>query len=376
MRIIHVAPGITESGIGVHVRELTEALSRRGIETRIYTVGSIETGKLFIPSDPKGRITLGNLEILEFFGINPPTFGGILPEISNPFPHPIFVKRLSEEEGIIHIHGNEYFITIVAALLSNIGRKPYVLSVHNVGKAFTDYSSIRFLRKVLNLSLFKYAIKHADAVIAPTDEAANYVRKFQPRRVEKIRLAIDFRRFSGLRERNGGYVLYLGRLDPVKEVDLLIDAAPLVLERTDINFVIAGDGIERARLESLAVERGVEDKIRFLGKVRYANVPKVLSGAAVFYAGRGSGYTLLESAAARRPIVCIEDEWSIYTIGGKSNALFVPKDRRRLAEAILSILESPELAHSLIEGAYSFVLKNASWDCVIEDYIRLYKSLE
>lgn len=372
---MHVAPGITEAGIGVHVRELAKALSKRGVETKIYTVGSIERGKICIPSTPDGRWIDERVEINEFFGINPPEFGGILPELFNPFPHPDFFRKLSKEEGVIHIHGNEYFITVVASLIAKLMKKPYVLTIHNVGKAFSGNPSIKVFRILLNSSLFNMVIKQANAVVAPTDEAVRYLKRFRPRRIERIRLAIDLKRFEGHCEPNSRYVLYLGRLDPVKEVNLLIESAQLVLEQIDVDFVIAGDGVERRRLESLVEERGLSEKFNFLGKIAYADVPNVFSGALAFYAGKAAGYTLLECAAAKKPIICVRDEWSLDAIGGEGNALFVPKDSKHLAETIISVIKDQKLRSSLIENAYEFVREHASWDVVIDDYIKVYQSM-
>jgi len=375
LRVVHVTPGITEAGIGVHVRELAKALSKRGVETKIYTVGSIERGKICIPSTPDGRRINEGIEVNEFFGINPPEFGGILPELFNPFPHPDFFRRLSKEEGVIHIHGNEYFITIAASSIAKLTKKPYVLTIHNVGKAFSDDPLIKPLRAILNSSLFNMAIRQANAVIAPTDEAVRYLKRFRPRRVERIRLAIDLKRFEGNCEHNSRYILYLGRLDPVKEVDLLIEAAELVLQQVDVDFVIAGDGVEKIKLESLVKQKGLSEKFNFLGKMAYADVPNVFLGALAFYAGRAAGYTLLESAAAKKPIICVRDEWSLDAIGGEGNALFVPKDSKHLAEAIISVIKDQKLRSSLIENAYRFVKEHASWGRVVDDYMKVYQSL-
>jgi len=372
LKVVLVTPGITEAGIGIHVRELARALNKRGVEVVIYTVGSGHVGNLCIPRSG----SMGNIKVKEFYGINPPSYGNLLPRLYNPVPHPNFVNNLMREDGIFHIHGNEYFTTVIGSIIAKLKDKPFVLTIHNVGKGLASNFTINLLRKLLNKSIFKMVIRSADVVIAPTTEAVDYLKKFEPRRIEKIRLAIDLERFKHLNNySNHGYVLYLGRLEPVKGVELLIKAVPFILRKIDIDFVIAGYGSEREKLESLVNKMNLSKKVKFLGHVPYEKVPNVFAGASVFYGGRAGGYSLLEAAAARKPIICIEDKWSKETIGGSKNAFFIPYEESVLAKAIVTLFEDESFVRNLTERTYRFVKEHASWAAAIDRYLDVYESL-
>lgn len=120
-------------------------------------------------------------------------------------------------------------------------------------------------------------------------------------------MGIDARRFAALprRPRRGDTVLFVGRLVPVKGVDVLVDAFARV--RADARLVIAGDGPEAARLRAAAGPR-----VEFAGEVRGAARDRLLAAADVVVVpsvevegGRSEGTPVvaLEAMAAGVPVV-------------------------------------------------------------------------
>ena len=97
----------------------------------------------------------------------------------------------------------------------------------------------------------------------------------------------------------GEYALVLSRLSPEKGVDIAIEAAAAA----GVPLRVAGDGPDRARLESLARSADV----RFLGQVQPARVGPLLRGAAMVLVPSRCheffGYSALEAMAAGVPVV-------------------------------------------------------------------------
>src|SRR5437667_346780 len=102
----------------------------------------------------------------------------------------------------------------------------------------------------------------------------------------------------------------IGRLDVQKGFDVAIQALPKVRAATPaVRLVVAGDGLERDRLRTLAEEVGVADIVEFLGAVDRRRVAEVLSEAlAVVIPSRYEGLPLvaLEAAWAGRPVVATD----------------------------------------------------------------------
>ncbi len=162
-----------------------------------------------------------------------------------------------------------------------------------------------------------------------------------PRALERRRLGLE--RFT---------LLSIGRLVPVKG---LVEAVGALRARGDLEWLIAGEGPERARLERLA--RGARLRVRLLGTVTGARKQALLGAADAFVlpsrvlaSGRSEGVptALLEAMAAGLPAVAAD-------VGGvpevlrhqHSGLLFDPRAPGALEAAIDRLLAAPELARAL-----------------------------
>jgi glycosyltransferase involved in cell wall biosynthesis len=95
----------------------------------------------------------------------------------------------------------------------------------------------------------------------------------------------------------------LGRLDPTKRFDLVIEsAAPLLGERC--RLLVVGDGTERARLEDLATRRGVAGFVTFTGERH--DVAAMFSAMDLFVCSSAQetfGLSVLEAMANGLPVL-------------------------------------------------------------------------
>lgn len=104
------------------------------------------------------------------------------------------------------------------------------------------------------------------------------------------------------------YVVFVGRLHPVKGVPLLLDALAKLAGESRLTFdtVLVGDGAERAALERQAQSLGLGGRIRFAGERPHAEVPQWLQAADVFCLPslmEGMPNVVLEALACRVPVV-------------------------------------------------------------------------
>jgi phosphatidylinositol alpha-1,6-mannosyltransferase len=127
---------------------------------------------------------------------------------------------------------------------------------------------------------------------------------FQPRASE------GFRRQHGLEGRK--VLLSLTRLVPRKGVDRVIEALPAIAARfADVIYVVVGDGPQAPALRSLAQVKGVEDRVRFVGPVAFAETADFYNAADIVLlpnraeAGEADGLPLvfLEANACAKPVI-------------------------------------------------------------------------
>ena len=145
-----------------------------------------------------------------------------------------------------------------------------------------------------------------------------------------------------------GYVLYFGRLSPEKGVDELLHALVRV---PHIPVIIAGDGPERPRLESLARELNL-NRVFFAGQVGGEKLQQLIGGCSfsVFpsHAYETLGKSILESYAYARPVVA-SDLGSRRELveHGVTGLLYSPGDRDQLAHAIGFLYDRPDLIEKM-----------------------------
>jgi glycosyltransferase involved in cell wall biosynthesis len=108
----------------------------------------------------------------------------------------------------------------------------------------------------------------------------------------------------------GPRVAYVGRLEPYKNVDVLVRAVAQLVERFPaIELVVIGEGTDRTRLERLSASLGIDARVRFVGFVSDAEKDRWLASSRVCVcpsAKEGWGLTVIESNALGTPNVATD----------------------------------------------------------------------
>ncbi len=171
--------------------------------------------------------------------------------------------------------------------------------------------------------------------------------------------------------------LWVGRLDPVKGLGILLDAFGQVYADVDAHLLIAGDGPLRAQLEDNAKERGLSGSVHFLGARN--DVPSLLMSVdAFFFPSRTEGLpnALLEAMAAGKAIVTTNVPGCRDLIRNGENGFVVSYgDVAKLASAIRSVLTNSELARRLGEQASRDIDQNWHVDATSNAYESLYREM-
>ena len=105
-------------------------------------------------------------------------------------------------------------------------------------------------------------------------------------------------------------------------------------------------------LEADVRERGLQETVRFLGRV--TNIPELLALSNLVVQpslAESFGYALLEAMCLGKPIVATACGGIPEVIGENEAGLLIPMaDAQALADAIIRVLQSPELARQLGEA--------------------------
>ena len=137
------------------------------------------------------------------------------------------------------------------------------------------------------------------------------------------------------------------RLFPKNGVEFFVRALPAIVVGADVDVIVIGDGPDRGKLEALARELEVADRIDFLGARPHAEMPGLLCSAdlAVFPSlVEATSVAALECMACRLPVAASAVGGLPQIVDDSVGGLFPPADPGALATKVLELLADGELA--------------------------------
>ncbi len=187
----------------------------------------------------------------------------------------------------------------------------------------------------------------------------------------------NLRRAVGLAE-DAKIVGAIGRLVPIKNIPLLLEAAALARQHDeDIRVVIIGDGELRAELEARIKELNLTDAVTLVGWLPdLLGVYADLDAFVLSSDNEGTPVALIEAMAAGCPVIATR----VGGVGdlvddGETGRLVPPGDREALAKALLALFREPERTRQMAERARRRVLELHQDRDRIADVDQLYRAL-
>lgn len=285
----------------------------------------------------------------------------------------------ADQFDIIHLNSLYSFVVLSGSVAARLHSKPYVLMPHGTLAPFQRTISER--KKLLYDWLFSSRIlNNAAAIIFTTDSEANEVIPLRIRAPFRIvPPGIEFADYQQLPKRgkfrekwlqgyNGPLILYLGRLNAKKGIEILVPAfAKFVHSYGSAVLAIVGSGdppdygsqiiewVNRERISSNVVLTGPligEEKLTALAD---ADVFVLTSRAENF------ATAMFEAMASRLPVV-ITKGLNMYAEIQKANAgIVVDFDIQQIASAMLVLISNPQQRIQMGENAY-MLARLYSWE--------------
>lgn len=332
-------------GPSIFIRNLGEGLSERG-----HTVSLLCPGTTRHPH----REIDGSLDVTRVRTI-PSPFGYQLRVA--PWPRPELVRWIRRTQpDILHVH-HPFPISATAILVGRHLGIPVAATNHTIpecalwgmrtaGAAYT-------LAQAGFGAWITFLLDRCDAVATPTETAAELLRELGFRGdIHRISNGVDIERFlpgppnENLRRRLGldsrPIVLYTGRLDAEKQMDVWLRAAAEVLKTSPTQFVVGGNGTHRPRLERLAEELGISASVRFVGYLPEKDFAEVYRLADVYFITSPvelQSISTLEALASGLPVIAVEAGALPELVRDRHNGFLVRAgDWSAAAERITTIL--------------------------------------
>jgi glycosyltransferase involved in cell wall biosynthesis len=164
----------------------------------------------------------------------------------------------------------------------------------------------------------------------------------------------------------GDFILSVGRLDPAKRVDLLLEAAAL---DGNLKVVVAGDGPDRERLEQIARGRRLDGRVTFAGRVAEDELVDLYARClAVYYAPFDEDFGLVpyEAFLSEKPVVTTSDAGGpLEVVVDRENGLVCEPSPAAVAMACSWLANNPDRALACGRVGRQ-TAERVTWDAVVD----------
>ena len=375
-------------GMNVYVRELCQALGSRGFALDVFTRRSSPVAPDVQPFGP-------NVRVIDI-DAGPPTRidKDDLPRYIETFTRAVATHAEKERMSYAMV-ASHYWMSGVAGIdLAERWHVPHVAMFHTLGEVKnrareTEHESAERIAAERSIMESVEAI-----VVASPHERVLLSEHYgaSPERVIDVPLGVDLELFtpvpksrarSQLGLKHGeAILLFVGRIEPLKGIDLLIAAAAQLEQRDNVRvLIIGGDASampEIATLREQAKGLGIYSRVSFLGAVDHAQLPLYYSAADVtvvpsFY--ESFGLVAVESMACGTPVVASNVGGLATTvIDGETGYLVSPLTPEGFAWAIDKLLADNQLRDAFGQAGHRAV-ERYGWPSVADEVAVLYQQL-
>lgn len=396
MLSLHTSPltdpgGPVSGGMNVYVREVATELGRAGVSVDVFTRREEETAPPVQQIAPRARVV--QVAAGPVAPLLPADLGGHVETFAEG------VAAFAEGEGVCYdiVHAHYWLSVLAGERLAERWRVPHVAMFHTLGEVKRRALASQH-EPDIRLAAERRLVHAADRVVAATAHEVGLLRRIygvSPARTRVVPLGVDLDRFRP-RDRAAAraelglapearIVLAVCRIQRLKGLDILVRALAQLCRpggTGDVELLVAGGveqaGEEVARLQALAEELGVGERLRFVGAVPHERLPAYYAAAdvvAVPSLYESFGLAAVEAMAAGVPVVASRVGGLTTTVEDGRTGYLVPwRCPEPFAERIELLLRNEPLRCSL-GAAATRAMRRYAWGAVAADIAALYTEL-
>jgi D-inositol-3-phosphate glycosyltransferase len=387
---VHTSPlarlgGSKSGGMNVYVLGLARELARLGVQVDIFSRATSPDAPTVTKVEPGLRAV--HLPAGPLRNISP---AGVYDHLDE-FEAAVLAFAASEGERYDLVHSHYWLSGLVGMRLAAAWGVPHLTMFHTLGEVKNRASRLEH-EPADRIDAERAIIAAADRVVCATpEEKAEVVRFYgaNAARTDVIPLGVDLDRFRpadrAAAKRELGFegkhvVLFVGRLEPIKGVDILLGAASM-LEVDCRVVIVGGDEDSAAEIESLRQQArllGVEHRIVFAGAVEHSRLPLYYNAADVCVIPshhESFGLVAVEAMACGVPVVASRVGGLTRTVRDGETGYLIPwLCPEPFAERIELLLDNEPLRRRIGESGRESI-DRYRWQSVASAILDLYETV-
>jgi glycosyltransferase involved in cell wall biosynthesis len=310
------------------------------------------------------------------------------------FVNPGIKKQMMKDDiEIIHTFGIRSYQSYIAALVSKNRNIPLIISDQSGLTTHPDLKEKGILFKLLYFiqkPFLNFIINQSSKIIVANEYESKIFEKFVSKSkisivkngvdLEKLKSNIDFKKKYNIEQK---YILFLGRFNKVKGIDIFIKAIKILEENKKIKAI---------KILILGVDFGYEKEMyKLIQKHKLEKIIQVIKNPPredVISAYKNceflvlpsrwelSPLTPLEGFAFKKAVISNRVHGIPYTLKDKENCLLVePESPQLLSDAIMELLNDSEKSKKMGELGFNFVTKIGNSENMAKNTLKVYKDV-
>lgn len=219
-----------------------------------------------------------------------------------------------------------------------------------------------------------------DAITTPTRKAADYLEKAVGiGGVHAISCGLNVSNYRPVMgKRNDPYALFLGRVEQEKHIEELLYAMKR-FPKSELRAIIAGAGDDRGRLEKIARDEGLTDRVEFRGLVGDEELVTLFSEAAIFVmpsTAELQSIATMEAMASALPVVAANAMALPHLVhDGENGFLYEPRDIDGLVAAMRNVLTSSEAGYRAFQQESLAIVADHDISTTLDRFEDIYRGV-
>jgi len=368
-------------GMSVYIREVASVMGKRGHSVDIYTRAHDPLDKQIYHIEENVRLIhlqVGKVEQMDKLILYAYLDDAVCA-----------IENYRKNHGLLYdlIHSHYWLSALVGRRVQTWWKVPHLVSFHTLG-AIKNAAHVGVDEPELRIVMEKELVQHSDRILSSTDsEKKELISSYYatPEKIGVIPCGVNFNSFQPIEKNlarqhiglnSDNIILFVGRIDPLKGIDKLLEAASELDTEKDVQVVVVGGNTDNRtnfeKLLSYSQSLTLQNPVLFKGTLEHEELPFYYSAADVcvipsFY--ESFGLVALESLACGTPVVAtkvggieiiIEPGMNGYVVNNNSSS--------ELARGINDVLSSQDFATATVRDS----IRRYSWSNTVDSLLDQY----
>ena len=289
----------------------------------------------------------------------------------------IVVAPFLKSADVVLSTSPQFFNGLAGYFVSRIKRVPWILEIRDLWPesilAVGAIKNKKIIRALEFLEIFAY--RKSDRIVPVTNAFRQYMidKGIDAAKIEVIKNGVDLNTYNiqpndinmqrtfGI---EGKFVAsYMGTHGMAHHLETILEAAELLQDRSDIVFLLVGDGAERKKLLTLCKDKGLSNVV-MIGQQPKEMMPKLwaISDVSLVLLKKLDLFKtvipskIFESMAMKRPVILgVEGESREIIEAAKAGLTIEPENSKELVDCVLKLADNPGLGKKLGDNGHSYV---------------------